>query len=102
MTEEDARRQITEIFERIKKWHTLTKKSIKLLFRSYDKKLKNYVTKQDLQKVLIRVTTPFALTNKHLKAVMSVMGTMVPLKRDQEEVVYYENRFCYPFFQYAN
>ena len=94
MTRDVAKSLIIEIFERIKKWYTLTRKSIKLLFRNQDKKRKKFVSKQDLIKVLNRVVRPFVLQNQHVMAVLSVMGT-------QEETIYYE-RFCYAFFEYAN
>ena len=61
MTRDVAKKLIIEIFERIKKWYTLTRKSIKLLFRNQDKKRKKFVSKQDLIKVLNRVVRPFVL-----------------------------------------
>ena len=63
ITRDVARSLIHEIFERIKKWYTLTRKSIKLLFRNQDKKRKKFVSKQDLIKVLNRVVRPFELQN---------------------------------------
>ena len=63
MTRDVAKSLIIEIFERIKKWYTLTRKSIKLLFRNQDKKRKKFVSKQDLIKVLNRVVRPFVLQN---------------------------------------
>ena len=59
LTKEKARSLIIEIFNRIKKWYTMTLKSIKLLFRNQDKKMKKIVTKQDVIKVLNKVVRPF-------------------------------------------
>ena len=70
LTRDKAKSLITEIFDRIKKWYTMTQKSIKLLFRNQDKKMKKIVTKQDLIKVLNKVVRPLPLSNEHINAIM--------------------------------
>ena len=59
---------IEEIFERIKKWYTLTVKSIKTLFKGKmkGKKDNKNVDIADLRWVLNRVVKPFRLREQHL------------------------------------
>ena len=66
MTRVKAKELILEIFERIKKWITLTQKSIKLMFRNQDKKRKQEVNENDLRMVLNKVCRPFNIKRKHL------------------------------------
>ena len=95
LTRDKAKSLITEIFDRIKKWYTVTHKSIKLLFRNQDKKMKKIVTKQDLIKVLSKVVRPLILTYEHVNAIIQVIGNVA------DETLPYE-RFCSAYFNYAN
>ena len=93
MTRDKAKELIVEIFERIKKWITLTTKSIKLLFKNQDKKRKQMVNENDLRMVLNKAVRPFKIMRKHLQAVLQVMGDGTMLN--------YGN-FTTAFFLYAN
>ena len=73
LTREKARSLILEIFERIKKWYTLTKKSIKLMFHNQVKR-KKVISKQDLVRVLNKVVRPLLLSDSHIDAIISVIG----------------------------
>ena len=95
LTRETAKDLIIEIFERIKKWITLTTKSIKLMFRHEDKKRKKIVTKKQIYNVLSKVVRPFSLGNSHIMAILTVMGDLTM------ETLNYE-RFCMAFFDFAN
>ena len=70
LTRDKAKELIVEIFERIKKWITLTTKSIKLLFRNQDKKRKEVVNENDLRTVLNKAVRPFILKRRHLQAIL--------------------------------
>jgi Ca2+-binding EF-hand superfamily protein len=95
LTRSVARELIIEIFERIKKWYTVTKKSIKLLLSNLDKKRKKEISKQDLIKVLNKVARPFVLKSSHINAIMEVMGDL------KTETIRYES-FSTAYFTYAN
>ena len=93
MTRDKAKELIIQIFERIKKWITLTTKSIKLLFKNQDKKRKLEANENDLRMVLNKAVRPFKLERKHLQAVLQVMGN--------GEILRYGS-FTSAFFAYAN
>ena len=94
MTRETAKQLIEEIFERIKKWYTLTMKSIKLMFRNRDTKRKHFVNQRDLNRVLNLVCKPFKVTSQHVNAIMRVFGNV-----EQDQLVY--EKFCSIYFRYA-
>lgn len=96
LTRSAAKEVIHKIFEQIKKWFTLTKKSIKLMFRNQDKKRKKVVNKKQLYNVLIKVyqNTKTSL-NQQIVAILTVMGDI------KNETLAYE-RLTNAFFVYAN